>query len=594
MSNPYYVTYTPPDGTGTTDCAPSLQVALDTLAASVAASPNSRIVGTLKVEQRDAYHLVSEPVWFNPRVKLVGDGEGTVFSSGTTQNKGLFIVGLRRDVPIQTGITKILTPDASYRPDAYGILDTTAAPSAGAVLGFRPNGDAFIMSQASALACGGLGQYGTADNWAETTRLTVEVAIDISMACTFAAIGDPNAQPAYPFVLYSTDPQTFVFSYSVQPAPNATPTTLRLDFAAPASGFHRITVQVDLVSKVATAWIDSLQVATQAIVIVDGCHFNENDYFPLLIGNQGGARPTMNQATGFDFKLYGFLISKTARYTVGANGSTQVRADANPITDLYRYFTPRFTPTADTDAGTIGYLAFTDPVGQRNLTVTHGSASDNGSSTAFIIHSLQMLPGGIQGNAIENCRLIGGNVYGQNVAIAQVIDFPLDHVRSENAYHAVGSLNFGASYTITMTDCNLSGTDSGYYGLDQEMRIRGTSFPSAGRVTIRLVGCQADVDSAFVEFWNPQNQHTVKIHAGDYGGNYTFKNTTVDYEGSDAYLRSAFYCESHPYTPSTSLRLVDTYLGKVGTGIPVIVLHDRSPRNSPARLFVSNIQADGN
>jgi hypothetical protein len=105
---------------------------------------------------------------------------------------------------------------------------------------------------------------------------------------------------------------------------------------------------------------------------------------------------------------------------------------------------------------------------------------------------------------------------------------------------------------------------------------------------MRFVGSNANIENLTVVFAAPQNQSTIKIHTGDYGGNYSFRNVSVDYEG-DTYLHAAFYCENHPYASSTSLRLEDIYLGTIGS-VPLIMLREIDPAFTKATLIVENLQ----
>jgi hypothetical protein len=209
-------------------------------------------------------------------------------------------------------------------------------------------------------------------------------------------------------------------------------------------------------------------------------------------------------------------------------------------------------------------------------------------SSAYLIHAHLSTPGGILDNGLHDLHLIGGHLYGQNVAVGQVLDLEITGVRSTNAYHGIGALANGANYTVRVENCVLDATDSGYFGLNQGLWMKNVTFAGAGRATMRFAGCVVNAQNCFVGFWAPNNQSTVKMHASDYGGNYTIQNVLVDYEG-DAYSHTAFFCEAHPFAAMTTLYLKDINLGTVGNAA-LITLRDGKPGFPPAHVFVDNMQ----
>jgi hypothetical protein len=588
------------------DNTPVFQAAVDAMAAQLnaarSANPALRVVGTIYVAKSAGYYYFSAPVWVDsPFIEIRGDGEGSTLAMHNSVCHPIFIFGLRRQVAAGPGVPKLLVADASYRPDLFGKLDSSAVTSAGQRWGFRSNGDSLIQSQGSPLSSGGTGSFGTPDNWAETSTLTVEVALEgptggvMPGNIPIAGLGVATKGQLYPFTLYTDAPNSYVVLFCTQASQFGPLTTRRFGFSSgTATGVQKIAFQIDLNAAGVSAFVNGLQVSTVNNLGADfasGFRFAENDYYPLLIGDSGGNRPSLGNVGGFDFNLYGFCISRTIRYQSNGVALPQRRVDnpATPITDLYRYFTPRFSPATEIDNGTIGYLSFTDAPGGRLLTVQGGVASNTCQSSAFLLHSLMTVPGGIVQNSLCDVQLIGGNLYGQNVAVGQVIELKIKGVRSSTAYHAIGSLSNGANYTIRLEECYLDGCDSGYFALDQIVWARNVTFASAGRATMRFVGCNVAADNVTVEFGAQRNQSTIKIHTGDYGGNYSFRNLAVDYEG-DAYLHAAIYCENHPYVSSTSLRLEDVYLGSIGN-VPLIMLKEVDPSFPKGTLMVDNLQA---
>ncbi|MDX2038875.1 MAG: glycosyl hydrolase family 28-related protein [Isosphaeraceae bacterium] len=591
---------------GTTDNTAAFQSAVDALAAKIAADvpPGLRTKGTVFIPAAEGIYRLRRPIWVDsPFIEVRGEGQGTRVATFANECHSLFIFGLRRQVShTQNGQTRLLVADEQYRPDAFGKLDATAAPSSGFRWGFRSRGDAFIQSQVSPLVVGArsLRQDWTADNWTETRRITIEFAIEgplgkIPGNYSIFAIGTTNSDFAYPVIVYTDSDNRFVVRFGTQDVPFAPQVNRRFTFSSgEAVGVQRIAIQIDLDEARVSAYVNSVQVATNNDFGPGwrtGLLFAENDYYPLLIADNGGNRPQLGTPNGFDFSVYGFLFSRSLRYRISTPGSAQERVDGGAINDEYRYFTPRYGSNGSiVDPGLLGYLEFREnpAARERVLNVRGGTAANDMLSSAYLIHAHLSTPGGILDNGLHDLHLIGGHLYGQNVAVGQVLDLEITGVRSTNAYHGIGALANGANYTVRVENCVLDATDSGYFGLNQGLWMRNVTFAGAGRATMRFAGCVVNAQNCFVGFWAPNNQSTVKMHASDYGGNYTIQNVLVDYEG-DAYSHTAFFCEAHPFAAMTTLYLKDINLGTVGNAA-LITLRDGKPGFPPAHVFVDNMQ----
>ena len=604
--DPYWVNVTDfgARADSTFDNTAAFQSAVDAVAAKIAATlqPGLRTVGTVFIPGAVQTYMLYKSVWVDSSfIEIRGEGRGTRISSFPQTNHAHFIFGLRRQATVHVNNqTRTLVADSNYRPDLFGKLDATAAPRVGTRWGFRSHGDALIQSQVSPLSVGCRSLRGdfTADNWIETKQLTLEFAVEgpnggvMPGSMQLFGMGDTSSGTAYPYFVYTTAPNMYQIKFDTQAAAFGDHQSRTFWFSSgSATGVQRITIQIDLVASQVSAYVNGTQATVNGILGPNwgpGLQFAENDYFPMLIADAGGNRPSLGNANGFDFSLYGMLCSRAIRYRNDGAGQPQRRLDnpVNVINDGYRYF----TANAD-DPGMMGYLAFTeDPAtNTRLLNVQGGPAVGVHVSSAYLLHAYQSLPGGILDNAIRDVHLMGGHLYGQNIAVGQVIDLKITGVRSTDAYHAIGSLSNGANYTVRLEDCVLDATDSGYFGLDQGLWARNIIFAGAGRATMRFVGCNVHMENLFVTYASPNNQATIKIHAGDYGGNYTFDTLTVDYEG-DVYLQSAIYCEAHPYAAATSLKLKDINLGTIGNAA-LITLRDGLTWFPEAYLSVDNLQA---
>lgn len=587
------------------DSSPGIQRAVDVLseriATAKAADPSFRTKAVVIIPARQTSYYLKSPIWVDsPFIHIKGEGQGTRLATFPNTAHPHFIFGLRRKATIRVDDQDIvLKADAKYRPDLFNKLDSSVAPTAGTRWGFRTHGETFIQAQACPLSAGPRSKRMdfTTDEWAETTQLTIELAVEgpnggpMIAGTPICGTGLVTNGEAYPFVIYMEEDNRYRVVFATQTKAFG-PRELRI-FAfssGNATGVQRISIQIDLETHSVTAYVNATQVQTFDSLGrewgTSELRFNENHFFPFLIGDAGGARPQFGVINGYDFSLYGLLLSRSIRYENHGIGEPQLRTDgSHGIGDYYRYFTPLLE-----DAGTIGYFGFQeDPVKEsRVLTIVGGPASNERHCAAFLFHALQTTLGGIIDCGISDLHLVGGHIYGQNIAVGQVLDFSAIGVRSTDGYHGIGSLNNGANYNIRVEQCVLDGSDSGYYGLDQNVWIRDVTFAGAGRSTLRFAGCSVNATNIFVAFASFNSQSTVKMHSCDYGGNYAFQNVIVDYEGGE-YAHTAFYCESHQFTAGPSLRLHDIYLGTTGH-VPLIVLNDVRSDFPKSTLMVDNLQ----
>jgi hypothetical protein len=587
---------------GKSDCTPAFQAAVDNLAARLKKlPPKSGAIGTVIIPAAPGVYRLGGPVWVDHEcIEIRGEGHGTRVETLFGHNHPLFIFGLRRVATITVDSKPVtLVADARYRTDIFGRLDETAASAPGQRWGFRTRGETLLQAQASPLSDGAFHSRGhfTADHWTETRKLTLETAFEFSGTTLpkdlpIFGIGSKNNNRPFPFVVHTgNEGNDLQVQFATQSEPFGPIAIRRFGFELPAQkGPRRVAIQIDLDNARVTAFVDGRQVKTTGVVgpeFTKGLRFAENDFYPLLVANDGGDRPSLGTNNHVDWVLYGLLFSRSLRYIDDGPGNVQKRVDGRAINDLFRYF----TPPAD-DPHQIGHFPFTDnpKTSGRSLLIQGGPAAENHQAWAIIHHSLAVNEGGVLNNAIRDIYLVGGHAYGQNICIGQVLEFNIKGVKSMSAYHAIGSLNHSANYVIRLEDSHLSGTDSGYHGFNQLVWARNLTFENAGRATMRFAGCNARVENAMVSFFAAGNQSTIKIHSGDYGGNYTFENLTVDYEG-DVYEHTPIYCESHPYAPATSLRLRDIFLGSVGHKLPLITLRTVPPHNASAFLSVDNLQS---
>ena len=507
-------------GDGLTDSTAAFQAAVDHLIAIGG--------GTVFVPSAPANYLVTKSIWVDAsNIEIVGEGISSSILMSNYYKQPVFIFGIQRvQSHVVNGVTISQTVNATYRPDLFGKLDASAVSYAGTMWGYRSNGDSFVQFQAGPMSSGqGSAQsLGSADNWSETNKLTIDFCIEPPDGQQFVGtpnlfgIGTPQSDPA-PFGIAMSDPNTVRVYFRTSDFNQGTlfgdylPRYRGFDFSiAGADRPYKIAIQFDHVNAVCSAFVQIGGVRTQVPLINQvnmtnsgmfpytpnaGLTFILNDHYPFLLGSYGivGGYGAL---TGIDLRVYGLRMSNTIRYQTNGPGTRQVRTDApgTPVNDFWAYF--------GSDSNTICYLRGLDnpATAGRILSVSHGGATSGGYTTGLIQHSL-----GVQtffaNNAIRNIWVQGSGNHGQVISLGSLFEFTAENVKATGGFHGIGSFNIQSSYTIYLRNCVLDGTDAPYYGFMQLISARDIAFASSGRVTIRTVGCGDDWYNIFIAGVSP-------------------------------------------------------------------------------------------
>lgn len=591
---------------GVTDNSVPFQAAIDDLASKLQGNYDAK--GVVFIPNAPQAYYVNKSIWVDrDNIEIQGEGWGTRVLMNGGNRHTVFIFGIRRVE--QTNVNGSMVPvqmDASHRPDLFGKLDTSVVSSLGAKWGIRTKGDSFVQFQAGPMSAGASSSASWAypDLWSETSKLTVEFCIeppDGQLFPTFSPLCGIGTVPTdiAPFAFMTWDDPHKVMVYirtsDIDPAPASAYRNFSFMLTG-ATAPYRIAVQFDLDNAVCTAFVNGIQVAlgdvtrltagsTPPFAAGSGLKFATNDHHPFMIGASGLAGPYGN-ASGIDLRMYGLRLSNTIRYQNNGVGQPQTRVDSptSAINDAYAYF--------GVDANSICFLKGTDnPVTSgRIVTVQTGDAVIDGVTSGLFLHTVS--PSGTANNAIRNLNIQASSPYGQAISLGTVLEMTIENVKAVNGFNAVGSFNMTANYFVYLRNCWLDAYDTPYYGAFQLMSGREIHFNSAGRVTMRHLGSDANWENVFVGFSAPVGESIFKARGYCYGGNFILKNVLVDFEGATL-SRAAFYCEAHCSSPSTSLALKEIYLGSIGAQTPLVMLRDLSPKSdlfNSCWLSVENLQ----
>lgn len=569
---------------GVTDNAEAFQRAIDDVASRKGTWVGHG--GTVYVPSSPTPYGFRRPVWLDQDgITLRGDSAESTRLLAVGGHHPVLVSGVRRGEPYaEGGVTKFRTPTAANRADAFGKLDATAAPRPGVRWGYRSSGDTFLQFQATPLSVGVKDPAGLnhSDDWGTTSALTVELCVEPpdgqafppNAPLTGAGRNDPlDPRP----ILMQTwdDPGTIIVLYRPSTLPDDDPNgydgfSFPLGDAKPP---YRIAVSIDLKAGEFLAFVNGQtrkvdDVKRKAVAgrfaPQPAATFSPNRYEPWLVGALGERGPVGRSSTGVDLRCYGLRVSRVARYRADGAGR-QVRADTGqPPTDAWAYL--------GDDQATIAYLPFDDPPSpSRGVAVQAGGATWGGRCLGFLLHCQAPQP--VSRGSIKDLSVVGGGPYGYAIALGAVIDQRIERVYAAQAYYAVGSVCRQANYRIFLSDLELAGAGSGYFGYMQIVCADRIHFEVSGRSTVKLVGSGSRWRDLMVARPSPVSEHTFEGIGRGYGGAHTIENLVVDYEG-DAYRPggSAVYCEAHPDTPATSLTLRDCFFGKLGPDVALIDL----------------------
>ena len=594
---------------GLTDNTAAIQAAIDDLISKLANSPLYR--GVVFVPSAPKAYFVTKTLWIDaPNIEIRGEGYGSVVALLGGNRHNLLQFGLRRiEYATTNGVRTPLQINSSNRPDLFGKLDTSVVGSPNLMWGLRTNNNTYVQFQANPFSSGPSSSKGTSylDHWSETTKLTVEFCIeppDGQNFPLFSPIMGMGVTPleAAPFLFYSwqaTGSILVMFRTADIGGGINLPNRAFAFSVLGASTPYRIAVQFDLDNAICTAFVNGVQVAITSPANMSptgqypfapntGLRFQQNDYYPFMIGIDGAQGSVSGGSTGIDLRVYAFRTSKTIRYQNRGVGLPQTRVDApnSPINDAYSYFT--------IDAYTIAFLQCMDnpATSGRVVTILNGNyATPGGISSGIFMHTTNSL--GISGNAVRDIQLIAANGCGQTISLGIVLEMAIKNVKAISGFHAVGAFNLFATYNIYMADCWLDGFDSCYYGFNHITIGTDIYCAQAGFVTFREVGGGGNWRNIIVAFASPNSEAIFKFHSSGYGGNYSITNLLVDFEGPSLSL-CGIYCEACTVQPATSLLLKDIFFGTVGAKNPLIMLKDVAPISNnyrPAWISVENLQA---
>ncbi len=510
-------------------------------------------------------YKISRPIFVPSGVEVWGDGWCSRVEMSGDRRFPAFVYGVAEPN---------VQPDD--RPDLFGILDTSAAPLAGARRGWSTAGGLAIQGQ---FTSANIGPYidESRTYWEGAESFTLDLAIVVPeggfptstplLGCgRSCVVNDPR-----PWAVW-TSPTTgwIVLSLGTTDRPIGFATAL------PADRVVKLSWQVDLKAGVATCWINGVQTGLVVDGLKPGMKLTANSVYPLHIGRQGLAVATTKEPPT-SFTLAGLRLGTRPRYAVSSQGSAQTRIDGRTLDDAYRFF------DRTDQRGTVGFFPFDDPAGQRWLRWTPGDGLDE---------CVLVMRGGQGGGKPARLADLSAWSRGPAVLLGAVLDWRGDNLRLQSETGAaVGSVPIVMSYPITFRGCTLSGGDAAVSLSQAIIAMRDCKIESQGRDGIRLIGSSLDATNTFASFCPPQGLAFLRSFPGAEGDVVIrLDRAVIDYE--DRGPRDALIvCDAEPQHPMM-LRVSD--LSAALTGVDAdhpnpIVRLSTAPRAGLAKAVIGHV-----
>jgi hypothetical protein len=547
------------DPSTSNDCQPGIQEAIDAAFASINYLGAGTTRATVFVPSNRHPYNTSRPIFIDhPGVELIGENWGARINANN--DFPTIALGIQR---LMVSGNKTHSLDASYRPDASNVLDSSCVSGLGQKHGFRSHKNAFLGFQQTGFDAGMPGDFARLDRWRTANKVTLDILllpgditqtslpIDISPICGMGGLYVES-----PFEVSASCDSTgnvqmyFWFRTSDMPDWSIYTTHYFAFNLSPSNAGGRITIQADLLNNVFAAWANGTQLAiTASNLPSSGNHyFKENYISPFTVFAAGSTQlPFSGMPDSYaDLSLYGLHLSNTTRYVVGATGSTQSRIDGKSVNDSTRYFVA--------DDNTLGLLPMTDvangeaaKLAYRCVPVT--CTRSRYAQTAMGFFFSWASGGGQLYNRIENLAINGSGqnkLYGYGIMVGAVLETQIHNCRVDSNGYAIGTPNLGANYTINLSQCYLSGGDSNLYAWSQALTTLDCRFLNMGNYSIKLAGCNADIKNSFFGDSNGSMQCLFGLFGGAYDSQYQIDNFFVDTE-SGGFARAMVLAQGSAY-----------------------------------------------
>jgi hypothetical protein len=466
-----------------------------------------------------------------PDLEFIGDGPDRSF-----------LVAAHAGSVVQVGMPRLAPPSADHWPDAFGLLDATAAPAPGRRFGLALKADSHAAFGPPSFGRGRVAADGTCDWWGKTSQATVEVAFDgpwpvgpivgAGWGMSFDPIGlnvsDWGAGVGW------TEGDGTLLGGTARSAGFQQPALPRL-----GPGVHRLAVQVDITGRGPefSAWLDGVQVTNPSAPVGGSPRtFRASQGSPWRVGAAGGtiqgwAGDSRSSPTLLDATLLGLRVSAGLRYADDGKGSPQRRLDGRPIDDLSTYFAR--------DAITVGLLAGDEPPADAAPSRRVAVSGPAGRSSGFLMDRGHLDPNIPTAGVTLRGLTVRAAPGGEAVTLGYCLRFRAERVRMDGGGRGLSSWNYAANYPHYLSDCVFEGTDAAIYLYGSTIVVERAEFPLVGRVAAWNVDGQLTARDWFFTHGEP-----VAVIVGTKGATNVVERLNANIEGGKSPTDTAFISES--------------------------------------------------
>jgi len=456
--------------------------------------------------------------------------------------------------------------------------------------GLRSRGIVKGTFRGCALATGNTNSGNGVKGWEDQTGVTfnfIYYAHDQKIWGGIAGCGEPvNPDPW----LLVGDGNDFVFCLSMTNNSLVDRGLVWLRFPQPATlGMHRISVQVDLVNKRFSVYVDKVQVAftmqTQASpgyqTITPAEVFTTYDKImrwesaDFAIGSMLRTAGKLDSYNGnvTDYTIIGVAAYPMVQFVHGSVGQAQARLDGQAINDG-NFAMPSF-PVVNTSIGCL--------LNRESSGADLKCINLNGGSCYGMI-----VPDGPGGNGgpsaisnpiISDLCIIGYDTFGcgEAITLGVFLHGEINEVTVRNTfYSSIGSLDLYVCYALYINDCELQSPGCAMFLLNQSWVIaKNIKFGYVGRCAIRASGSTVHLYGGMTNDFAGYAEGFLIAYAGkSIGAGYRLEDIMINLEGDRFSPRVAqIYVQKSIYHGNNKLLMKNMILGATSS-IPSIYLDD--------------------
>lgn len=575
---------------GRTDNRVAFALAIGEASNLAKSHPNARAI--VRVPGGRAPYLVSRPIELDsPNVWIVGDGPQTCIIND--QCGPAIVVGVRESEPGPSGAepSTVRLP-AESRPSRVGVLDGSIDGK-----GVRLLGESTVVFHGGPFDLGPVAKQGFS-NWSVPT-LVVDLAIERNADSGrwpegkvegVSMLGGYGSKPTFR-IQKGGGRETIELLISDSGGNDGT-----VSVAVGSKPIKRISIQVELATKKAYAWVDRVRVAATA----SGPAFqalgtgrlmpNVKDAFILGVTPQtaDGRPPVASRNAEIpDWTYWGFSVSAYPKYRPDPIGSVQTSATGKVVNDAFAYGLG--------DGGKCVAALYGKESAVTNSRYVDAFSGTNGFRVFYgyqIQRSQYLISGGQAGNGIKGLQLVApSKLMAPTVQLFSLLSFTAEDCLIRGGTQAVGLVPCLATYPIRIRNCRLEGMDSCISTSWSLLDVIDCDFDRVGRTAVNAWASDLNMVRSKMWFISPHTEHIVASRGGYYGGHTTIRDLVADFEEYPV-LVSPFLV-SQEQNLMTTFVVQDAYLAMGSKGKPLVKATYAKGLSRPFSVELSRIDTAG-